>query len=99
MIQIQVTDFFIQNHHPGTRLRNAEHLLANLQGLDAMEEAETLGYNFSMANTNDGIRQGVDSLTAMLELGEAEDVEREEQEVEEELMYSWDEEYGEEEEN
>ena len=65
-----------------------------------MDEAEMLGYEFSRASTNNGIQEGLDSLTAMMEAGEAEvGGEREEEEVEEELMYCWDEACGDEDQN
>ena len=82
-------------------IRNAQRLLANLRGLDAMDEAETLGYKFSTATANSGIQEGLNSLIAMLEAGEAEGGGEREEEVEEEkqLVYGWDKEYGDEEQN
>ena len=71
-----------------SRLRAADKLRCNLMAVDAVEEAEQNGYEFPEPHD--------ETIAEALAVLSQEQVEEEAQEVvEEELVYEWDEEYGE----
>ena len=67
----------------GTRLRNHNRLLSNLQYQDAITEAESAGYDFPSATT-DLLQQAIEAFSHLESRAEEEEEEEEEEDEDEE---------------